>query len=163
MPRCLAIINDNVQCKNTVKNDYCHCHKYSHGIYHNAEGWPTMSLVRRSMYNDVNNLSQLKFMIRRYLRQVQDTTISRRTHGLMVTESLIKYRIFFVDTPELELSINSIVDKMKKHEHLADYLEYFRRKVDNIYRLNARKRYIDYIISNSELGRDVSSVICSFL
>jgi len=146
-----------------VKNDYCHCHKYGYSIYRNAENWPTMSHVRRNMYLNINNLNELKLCIRRYLRQVQDTTISRRTHGIMVTETLMKFRIFFVDTHELEVSINSIIGKMEKHEHLADYLEYFRRKVDAGYRLSARKKYIDYIISNSELGRDVSSVICSFL
>jgi hypothetical protein len=46
---------------------------------------------------------------------------------------------------------------------LYRYVENARKKLDYDYRLQAQKKYIHYIISISELGKDIAGVICGYL
>ena len=163
MEQCLAITNNSTRCKRNTKNGYCQCHYYSYAIYKNASEWPTMAQVRKKI-KTVDNLDEINnFFIK---LKWYGSVLEKRTTLIVISESLLKYRSLYFDDlnyPGWKKLIGIVINKMVEFDHLDDYLLHFRKKVDKEYRLIAQKKYINYIISHSELGQDIAGVITSFL
>ena len=163
MDQCLAITNARVRCKRNTKNGYCQCHYYSYAVYKNAPEWPTMIQVRKSI-KKVENLDELSNLFRKL--KWFGTVLEKRKTLIVISESLIKYRILYFDDltyPTWGNLIKIVISKFDGFDHLDDYVLNFRKKIDKEYRLIAQKKYINYIISISELGQDIAGVICGFL
>ena len=163
MEQCLAITNAHVRCKNVTKKGYCQCHYYSHAIYKNAPEWPTMAQVRKSI-KKVENLDDLNNSLKNL--KWSGTVLEKRKTLIVISESLLKYRILYFEDlsfPSWGNLIKIVISKFDGFDHLDDYLLHFRKKVDKEYRLIAQKKYINYIICHSELGQDIAGVICGFL
>ena len=125
-----------------------------------------MSLVHKKMtvVSDHNSLFKaIKHYLHVYGRL--DDVFNRRMCFLLTMESVLMCPSIVLSRDDWQILVRTLVMKCKQEETgmLERYTENFRRKVDADYRREARKKYIDYIISISELGQDIAGVITSFL
>jgi len=128
--------------------------------YHYTKGLPTLFEIHKCV-PEINSEPELEAFLTKTIRQSGETMEYKNL--LIMLETLLKYRMIYILEEYSELIEFTLFGIELANYRQYRYLEQARRKIDYKFRLNARKKYIDYIISNSELGRDVSSVICSFL
>ena len=101
-----------------------------------------------------------------------DCTLGKIRLKLELSKDVIQRRIWFLTLTEYFLknpskatqsNIEICLDKMKDGPHLAYYREYFARKLSQRHRQEARQKYAESIIRDSDLGQDIAEVVARFV
>ena len=131
--------------------------------YHYTKGLPTLYEIRKCV-PDITTEPELEASLTKLFREdpYGDGSPCYKTN-LVMLETLLKYRGMYVLEEYSELIEYVIFCLQEMNFRQYRYLEQARRKLDYRFRLNGRKKYIDFCISHSLLGKDVASVICGFL
>ena len=58
--------------------------------------------------------------------------------------------------------VDMCLDRMKNVPQLAEYREQFARRLSKKYRHQARQKYVESIIRQSELGQDIAEIIAKY-
>jgi len=165
MNQCSAITNKSTRCKRNTDNEFCYCHRYSHGVYTPKNGWPSMSQVYKNVKTGINNIHDLKTFIKYLVQRYTVNTDFRenRMCVLIYTETLLKYRTIYFDDNEFGWQdvIKTAIEKLQEFPHLAKYCENIRRKILTEYRRPAQQRYISFYFSG--FGTDIAQHIASFI
>ena len=175
---CKGITVKGVQCKRNVRNgEYCCSHvsqiREVNEFYKGGEGWPTMELVHSVMRLTGKNIKkydkQLLFNDIQYYLNFYGKhydIYNRRLCLLLSTESMLMCRSVVLQSNECQTVLKTMISKCNEDKTgmIVEYTENFRRKLDESFRIKeGRSKYIHYIISISELGRDIADVVCGFL
>ena len=150
--RCLATTNKNVQCKRLTENEYCYCHRYSHGVYRNHEGWVSMSYAHQLIKRNLRTIYDLKNFLRGIYNTYRGPALYPdvkliRILIIVTCETLLMYRHLHLECDHSyhwQNMVNAMLTLLNQTEaaHLNVYREHIRKKLDKEYRLQARKKYI---------------------
>ena len=166
---CQGITSDAVPCtRHAIKSDcYCTWHDLSRKpITPKIAGWISSAQVNiPDQQVDTLASAQYRFnyaMIRLNEEQGFNRSMVFSVRFLTVTTLLLL-------TPELthtargQMITDKLINRMSQYPHLAAYREYFARKLSVRHRQKAKKRYIESIIKESDLGQDIAGVVSSFV
>jgi hypothetical protein len=137
--------------------------------------WPKLLKVRMDPdYTIYSNNADFMLSIQRKLNFVNTNITVYNTH---VNNKYITYIYIFtmeliilnhknINLEEYCGMIEMLVSKVEPYEHLIEYSKYFYRTTHPEYlakKLNARKKYIEFIIQKSDLGKDIAKQIIKFI
>jgi len=162
---CQGITIKSTPCKNRAiaNKNYCRCHGPPVPITPIIYDWISSSDVIIPQ-KFVKNYTTAFYHITSSIRESDknnNPTMNRFlffkiTNILLKSPSLLK-------TINMQPIINMCIIKMKPFPHLKEYREYFARKLSINHRDEARKKFVNSIISESILGQDIASVIVGFM
>ena len=128
-------------------------------MYYYSKGLPTLYEIRKCI-PEIKSDAHLEVFILNKLVNEKD----KYKDHLVMLETMLKYRPLYDLKDYSEFIEEYLLCVLQDLNYrLFRYLENARRKIAYNYRLRARKKYIHYIISISELGKDVADVICKFV
>ena len=128
--------------------------------YYYSKGLPTLYEIRK-LVPEITTEPQLEAFFTKMMLQSEETIEYKNL--LIMLETLLKYRDMYILEEYSELLEYTLFGIELANYRQYRYIEQARKKIDYVYRLNARKKYIHFCISHSLLGQDISSVICSFI
>jgi hypothetical protein len=130
--------------------------------YYYTKGLPTLFEIRKCI-PEIKSEEQLEKIATNSIVNEKDNHKDRCKDYLVMLETMLKYRNMY-NLEEYSEYISFLLFTLQELNYrLYFYLENARKKIDYEYRLNSQKKYIHYIISQSELGQDIAGVICGFI
>ena len=158
--QCRAITSKATPCSRKAVGSDCYCKTHIFGnkppSTPRIDGWYSSSTMR------VPSISS-EFVRRKLVRDLRDADglIQKRIRFLTLTEYFLKY-------PEQATQLHveaclKAMDNEGKSTHLAYYREYFARKLSQRHRQEARQKYAESIIRESDLGQDIAEVVARFV
>jgi len=133
---------------------------YELRLYNPDVGWPDISTVL-SRVKKVKNGKDFHRKIK-LLEQVYMFDNHPRTYLICVAELFfINYYLDF-NTGYWQEIVQDLVVRLKPYKFLSDYLELFRKKFDQSFRLECQKKCIDKVLTQG-LGKDCAKLILEHL
>jgi hypothetical protein len=177
---CSGITKSGAKCKHVIKfGEFCSIHlnceikpdNFQLSLYHPDVDWPYMSQVssRVKKFNNGKSLNdRIDIVINNnryaemYFSPIEIKMNQHHTH--MILAELI-FRNCFLDfnTPFWQEIIISIQLYFKDYPFMDKYREHFRKKFDQQYRVEIQKRYVEKVLTQSDLGKDIAKIITDLI
>jgi len=163
--RCRGITAKATQCTNkAIDSDcYCNCHLLCHvPSTPRITDWISNSQLAVLEY-PIKTLNEAKYQLNYAMASFNE---AYKSSGIIYSVRFFKVTTLLLLNPEFlnhNVLINKLIRCMSRFPHLASYREYFARKLSIKYREEARKKFVNSIISESILGQDIASVIVGFM
>ena len=137
--------------------------------------WPKLLNVRKDPdYTICSDKISFFLTIKRKMNYYNSNTniFSTRLNDKLVsylyifTIELIMLNAKLIDLEEYRDMIEMLISKLRPYEHLQEYSQYFYHTAHPDYlakKLNARKKYTEFIIQKSDLGKDIAKHIVKFI
>ena len=167
---CQGITIKSTPCKNRAiaNKNYCRCHGPPIPITPAIEGWISSSEVEipNSFIKDYSTaVYHIHTAVMESSEIIDDADVSRdRRRYLFFKVTLILMKCSaLLRKASFQRIIDVCIVKMTGYPHLKEYCEYFSRKLSVNHREEAKKRFVNSIITESILGQDIASVIVGFM
>ena len=170
------------KCKKTIQyGEFCNIHLNSqkpniehYSLYIPDVDWPYMKSIeyRIRKFNDGKSLD---FYIRNTIlypyitygvlgsHTPRDQTVRENHDNIIIAELLFRNCFLDFNTPYWQEVITKVQEYFKEYPFMNKYRDNFRKKFDHQYRIEIQKKYVEVVLTQSDLGKDIAKVITKLL
>jgi len=134
--------------------------------------WPRLEVVRQKTKYPYTKVVDLRRRIGRFIfewnkdkndKYLERTKILTLMELFLTNEKLIKAQPLGEGNFEWNIVVDAIVSSAIKNNCENTYLENFRRIFDTAYKLRTKRNFIQFLLSQTILGKDLAGEVVKFI